>query len=101
MIRSRTARDPITVVVAFSIVLGILLTWEIFADSSITIRLLLSSPLRTCVHPYHHFSEAGQAFFYTGLESVLGLTWQTYLPFSSASCAFITRVSAASVSRCW
>src|ERR1017187_4054241 len=77
MIRSRTARDPLTIVVGFSIIMVTLLTWELTADSSVTVRLLLSSPLRTCAYIFRHFSDASHAFFYTGLESALGLAIAT------------------------
>src|ERR1039458_4705772 len=77
MIRSRTARDPLTIVVGFSIIMVTFLTWELTADSSVPVALLLSSPLRTCAYIFRHFSDASHAFFYTGLESALGLAIAT------------------------
>jgi NitT/TauT family transport system permease protein len=77
MIRERTVQDPVTLIAAGTIVTAILLAWELSADASVTVRLLLSSPLRTCAYVLHHFAESGQAFAYTGLESLLGLVAAT------------------------
>ena len=77
MTRSRNLQDPVTLIAGGAIITGILLAWEIWADSSSTVRLLLSSPLRTCAYVGTHFAEASQAFLYTGMESVLGLAIAT------------------------
>ena len=73
MIRERSAEDPVALIAGGVIVTAILLAWEMWADASVTVRLLLSSPLRTCAYVAHHFAESGQAFLYTGMESVFGL----------------------------
>jgi len=73
MIRARTVQDPVTLIAGGAIVTALLLSWELSADASVTVRLLLSSPLRTCAYVVHHFAESGHAFAYTGLESLLGL----------------------------
>jgi NitT/TauT family transport system permease protein len=77
MIRERSAQDPVTLIVGGSIITAILLAWELSADSSVTVRLLLSSPLRACAYVAQHLTEAGQSFLYTGLESVFGLVAAT------------------------
>jgi NitT/TauT family transport system permease protein len=73
MNRSRAVQDPVTLIAGGAIVAATLLVWEIWADSSVTVRLLLSSPLRTCAYAANHFGDAAQAFLYTGLESLVGL----------------------------
>lgn len=77
MIRERSMQDPVTIIVGGLIATALLVAWELSADASVTVRLLLSSPWRTCVYVAHHLSEAGQSFMYTGLESILGLAAAT------------------------
>lgn len=77
MIGSRADRDPVTLITGGAILAALLLAWEISADASTNVRLLLSSPLRTCAYVGSHSAEAGFSFLYTGLESVLGLVVAT------------------------
>lgn len=71
--RSRSVRDPVTMIASGAIVAATLIVWEIWANSSVTVRLLLSSPLRTVGYAVNHVGEATHAFLYTGFESVVGL----------------------------
>lgn len=93
MTRAQDSRDPVTFIAGGVIVATIFLTWELSAASSVTVRLLLSSPLRTCAYVAQHFREAGQAFLYTGLESLVGLVVATMFALAfSVVCIYYPRV---------
>ena len=93
MIRERTVQDPVTLIAGGVIVTAVLLAWELSADASVTVRLLLSSPLRTLAYVAHHFTESGQAFAYTGLESLLGLLAATiFALFFGIVCIYYPRI---------
>jgi len=97
MTDSRTVRDPATLLAGASIAVAILLGWEILGESSTSVRLLLSSPVRTVSYVIGHFGEAGQSFLYTGMESLLGLAVATAFALAfGAVCVYHPRIGSIS-----
>lgn len=77
MTGSRPAQDRVVVIAGGVIVATILLAWELWAYSSGTVRLLVSSPVRTGAFVADHIGEVAQSFLYTGSESLFGLVLAT------------------------
>ena len=96
----RAGEDRVTLIAGGAISAGILLIWEILGDSYGTVRLLLSSPLRTCSYVAAHFGEFAASFVYTGLESVVGLLVAQLSRWRLVPCASICRVWAVSAFPC-
>jgi NitT/TauT family transport system permease protein len=97
MMGVRAGEDRVTLIAGGAISAGILLIWEILGDSYGTVRLLLSSPLRTCSYVAAHFGEFAASFVYTGLESVVGLLVATAFALAfGALCLYLPRVGSIS-----
>jgi ABC-type nitrate/sulfonate/bicarbonate transport system permease component len=93
MIRSRVGRDPGALYWGIAIVSAALVAWEVWASSSVDVRLLLSSPSLTFLYFGHHMTEIGKSFVYTGLESVLDLIIATTFALSfGVVCIYYPRV---------
>jgi len=97
MIRARAIQDPVTLIAGGAILAATLFVWEVSANASGTVRLLLSSPLRVCGYVARHLGEAGQSLLYTGLESLLGLVMATIFALVfSIVCVYYPRIGSIS-----
>jgi NitT/TauT family transport system permease protein len=75
--RSRSDFDVLSLYLGIGIAVLLIVAWELGARSSVTFRLLLSSPSLILIHIRDHAPETFWSFAYTGWEAAAGLIFAT------------------------
>lgn len=75
--RSKSDFDMLSLYIGAGLAALILVVWEWSARSSVSVRLLISSPTLIVEHVQDHAAQVLWSFAYTGLEATLGLVFAT------------------------